>query len=161
MYYADVISEPGNGDIATYIGNGTQISLLPDNLFHINNYDGYLGSGLGGLMTARATANPKETLHFIDMETLLLSVSMLRAADSYHENLTRWETTSIAAVECGLYMCINTYNTSVTQGNLSETTVGTWSNKVPMSRQVGSGIESGAIRITNPTALGTPIWNPI
>lgn len=133
------ISYPGvNAQNGTYTAYTIQQSGL-----NISNYDGPIStiqSGNGAVnyatyMTAKAITNPGLTLTFQQLRTMILAVQILKVDDSWKNNKTWWENTTVRAYECSLSFCAAEYNSSVQQGLLSETVERTWHNRSKNSFQ--------------------------
>ncbi|KAH0360729.1 hypothetical protein KCU65_g9178, partial [Aureobasidium melanogenum] len=118
----------------------------------------YLGSFVTEYMVAKSEKLPGRTAHFQDYESLLISFSMIKADTSYVSNLSMWQEISPAAMECGLFLCLQAYNTTVQSGRLVETIVASTRRKTPQSWQ---NTEYQSLKKANLTALGTLDWNPI
>jgi len=106
----------------TYEEDIMQYDLLPHKFISMNNIKGmFPWSNIGGeVLVARITALPNETIANTVNELMVISMTCLRANNSYVQNVTAWEDTYIEAVECALSLCINVYNSSITDGVLEE-----------------------------------------
>ncbi|KAJ4306382.1 hypothetical protein N0V88_001182 [Collariella sp. IMI 366227] len=73
-------------------------------------------------MTLLGTANPNETVSSRQMklDTLIWATSIIRAQSSRNSS-TAWPDTQVDALECGLYYCVNHYESAVQNGVLNET----------------------------------------
>ncbi|KAJ9611405.1 hypothetical protein H2200_004589 [Cladophialophora chaetospira] len=77
-------------------------------------------------LTANVTSDYLQTLSFQAMDTLFLSVLIMEADPSWMAHKVLWEHSMPRATECGLYFCVNLYNSSVQNGSLMEDTVASW-----------------------------------
>ena len=88
-------------------------------------------------LTGKVETNPGRTINFKDLRTLIFSFGYMAANESYLNNETLWEDTTVSAGECVLYYCINAYESEVVRGELAERLVGSWADKTPGSYWVG------------------------
>ncbi|KAK1825895.1 hypothetical protein QBC39DRAFT_270071 [Podospora conica] len=106
---------------------------------NLSNYDGPTRCKPGSLgcpdtyLAGRIQTNPGQTIHFSDMQTLIMAFQYMAADASWPANKTLWEDTPVSAGECALYYCVNAYASKIERGELVETTVGTWTDKTPGS----------------------------
>ena len=107
------------------------------------------------------TPDPTETLTFSDSQTLLASVLIFSSNSSYENNITAWEETPVNAMECGLSLCVNAYQTAIVNSSFTENIIASASTRVPASYQPVPSQPFGA-RITNLTSpnLGNSSWTP-
>ncbi|KAL9111739.1 MAG: hypothetical protein Q9227_003798 [Pyrenula ochraceoflavens] len=126
-------------------------------LWNPNGYIGTLHGVDAGLMAGQFSSDPQATIKFQDNQTLLFSSITIRAADSYVANQTEWEYTPITATECGLFLCSNNYSASVKNGKFSETTMSTFSKRVPTSYRPRN---SSSILNKSSPYIGNDSWNP-
>jgi len=114
----------------------TITGLAPLNL---SNYDGPPRCKRGDqkcpdtYFTGKLETNPGRTLGFRDLQTMITAFQYIVAGGSWRANKTRWEDTPVLAGECALYYCINAYASTVKNGELAETVVGSWAKKTPRS----------------------------
>jgi hypothetical protein len=87
-------------------------------------------------MTANTTYDPRSTVAFQDIDSLLLSFLMIRAGDDWLFNNVPWNQSKPIATECALYLCTNAYNTSTNNSVLQDRIVGSWAVRDPSSFQV-------------------------
>lgn len=87
-------------------------------------------------MTANTTYDPRSTMAFQDIDSLLLSFLMVRAGDDWIFNNVPWNQSKPIATECALYLCTNAYNTSTNNSVLQDRIVGSWAVRDPSSFQV-------------------------
>lgn len=107
-------------------------------------------------MVAKSEKLPNNTANFRDYESLLMSFSTIKADARYMSNLSMWQDVRPAAMECGLFVCLQAYDTTVKSGKLFETVIATTRRKTPQSWHNTENMDS-----TNLAALGTLDWNPI
>lgn len=69
------------------------------------------------IMSSYGTGDTSRTIALQDIDTLIWSQSVIRVYPEY----SRWPNMSIGALECGLYYCVNTFTTNVTNGVVYET----------------------------------------
>lgn len=86
---------------------------IPD-VLRLNNEDGVQSTTL---MSANGTATRNESLYFGSKDTFIWSMSFINVTDP--EAL--WPNSPVAAVECGLRYCVNSYNSMIKNGSLIET----------------------------------------
>jgi hypothetical protein len=161
---SDAWTEPDNGAFGKFEGNGTQYKL-PDLGLHINNFDTGTGNDfLAELMTSVTSADPRLSINMKDSQTLLTTFTVLRADQDFRTGAKKWESAPRpTATECGLFLCLKAYNSSVVQGNLTEIVVAETSQRVAESWMPNwtEIKDNSGFNITNLTALGTPRWNPL
>ncbi|KAK1540357.1 hypothetical protein CPAR01_06346 [Colletotrichum paranaense] len=80
-------------------------------------------------LTAKATTQPTETISFRDMKSLIISFAMMESSSDFRESKQAWEDATIVAHECALYFCANVYQTTIKQGALEETILGSYVNR--------------------------------
>ncbi|KAG9692739.1 hypothetical protein KCU95_g6847, partial [Aureobasidium melanogenum] len=140
----------------------TQYTLPYANLT-IDNWEGYrnatgqnVSSEPTAYMVAKSEMQSNNTIYFKGYESLLMSFSTIKADTGYMSNLSMWQDERPAAMECGLFLCLQAYKTTVESGKLVETIVATTRRKTPRSWHITEGMSS-----TDSTALGALNWNPI
>ena len=111
------------------------------------------------VMTADGTSDPNGTVNFRDSQTLLWATTILRARDGYMSMNTAWEDDGPLATECGLYVCLEAYNSTFTSSQLTETIVKSTSKKVLASWTVDSA--DPFLEHTDWKGPETLEWNPI
>ncbi|KIW04641.1 uncharacterized protein PV09_04386 [Verruconis gallopava] len=115
-------------------------------------------SGYTSYMTATLSLRPEDTNAFQDMETMLAAITFLRATP-VNGSASKYKDTLPAATECALYLCVNAYQSNVTNGFLTETLVETWATRVPASYDASKEQPSG-VEITNASAVHSDVWMP-
>lgn len=94
-----------------------------------------LPNGLTGdssiLMTAYGTGNEAESVSFTSHDTLIWSMTMMNF--TVKEKPTA--SFNVSAIECGLWYCVNSYNSTVKNGDLAETIEPAPSKREPDSWQ--------------------------
>ena len=128
------------------------------------------------LMTAWGTSNITQTISFTSFDTLIWSMTIMNRTEkdetTSSDTLTammnlvnftrRAEPTAshhnVSAIECGLWYCVNSYQSTVRNGILSEIIHPTVSNRQPGSWQPirSDSAEGGFKRIAPPRYLNNP-----
>ncbi|RSL64007.1 hypothetical protein CEP51_013210 [Fusarium floridanum] len=80
-------------------------------------------------LTAKVTTNPGHTVSFGELDTMLLAVQFLQANESWQNNQSFWEDTTVTSHECSLYFCVNEYEAVVEEGILHEKVVSSWKRR--------------------------------
>ena len=147
--------------------NGTykssNITYTIGNNLRLINPPGFLGArGSYQLLNATSTDDPPETFAFKKSQTLLSATQVIHAGTSYTNRSTPWETSSMLAFECGLELCVNTYNSSVLNNNVEETIIASTSVRVPSSYQPLDSQPESFVDLGNPGSpfLGNTSWTP-
>ncbi|KAB8303098.1 hypothetical protein EYC80_004551 [Monilinia laxa] len=99
---------------------------LPNGLF-IDGFDGwnytdkYISLKIPGgvFMTTYGTGNASETVSLQDMDTLIWAMSFLKVHPPQNSSVV-WPDLPLEARECGLYYCVNRYESKIVNGTLSE-----------------------------------------
>lgn len=116
-----------DGDQVGISDIGTALAL-PNGLF-LENLDRWsVGDPLSSadsiygvaFMTIYGTSKPEETVSMGDINTLIWSVSILRVRNETRTRSTPWNDTSVEALECALYYCVQSYDTGDVNGTLHE-----------------------------------------
>ncbi|KEQ62447.1 uncharacterized protein M437DRAFT_49628 [Aureobasidium melanogenum CBS 110374] len=84
-------------------------------------------------MVVEPLSEPNMTANFQDYESLLVAFNVIKANASYLSNLTMWQDARPSASECGLFLCLQVYNTSVRSGQLFENVVATTKSRLSSS----------------------------
>lgn len=105
-----------------------------------------LPNGLRGdsstLMTAYGTGNETESVSFTSHDTLIWSMTMMNFTLKKEPKING----SVSAIECGLWYCVNSYKSTVKDGNLTETIELAPSKREPNSWQPVLGpIDRGVV----------------
>ncbi|RTE77754.1 hypothetical protein BHE90_007760 [Fusarium euwallaceae] len=100
-------------------------------------------------LTTTATTNPGKTLSFRDSRTLALAIQYFQADETWQDNKTTWEDTPVTAKECGLYFCVNEYESVVEQGVLNEKVLASWANKTVDSYTDSEGAQKEYMKYKN------------
>ena len=120
--YLDTLNrgaEAGN-DITEYsLPNGLRLNNLP-------------GQPSQVYMTAFGTSNESRSISFSAKDTLIWSMTMMNVTNVK----VNWEDAPVVAAECGLWYCVNSYNSSVENSNISETVTPAPSTRSPASWEV-------------------------
>ncbi|KAK6600855.1 hypothetical protein H4I95_07837 [Botrytis cinerea] len=100
---------------------------LPNGLF-IDGFDGwnyttkYVSLKIPGgiFMTTYGTGNTSETVSLQDIDTLIWAMTFLKVHPPQNGLNQTWPNLDIEARECGLYYCVNQYNSTLSNSTLSE-----------------------------------------
>lgn len=84
---------------------------------------------LAAYMSATRITDPQLTLSFQHLNTMITAVEVLKAAEEYEAGESTWQDTPISATECALYFCVNTYQSDVTNGILTERIIASWAER--------------------------------
>lgn len=86
-------------------------------------------------LTANATSDPGETIRFRDMQTLIGSFAIIKAAPEYatKDHPAKWQDTKPSATECALFFCAKALRSEVRDGKLHEQDLDSWHDRVPGS----------------------------
>ncbi|KAF2971253.1 hypothetical protein GQX73_g2339 [Xylaria multiplex] len=98
-------------------------------------------------MTTFGTGNASQTLRMKQLNTLIWSMSIIRAANSTHSSVI-WPDVPIHATECALFYCINKYHNVVQNGDLIQEITPVESLRSPLSWQPENDI---GVAISDPT----------
>lgn len=148
------------GDDSTFEGDGTTFEL-PYLELPLTNLNGFFSnSSLAVLMTGAVVADPRRTVNFQNLETLISTFTFIRAQMSYEHNESAWENSQPTATECSQFLCLKAINSSVALGNLTENTLSISSKKIPASWQPTSEQAFG-VRLNDTNVVGTRDWNPL
>jgi len=152
-YGRDGSNVPNQGNIMM-TGNYTTYSLPYANIKNFHSpfpkytgdwwsYTTYGGSSPARtLMTANTTYDPRATLKFQRMETLLMAYLIIRASDDWLNLKAAWNQSRPTATECALYLCANEYETR-SQGNaLQDNITGSWAIRDPLSYQLSTSLDT-------------------
>ena len=109
------------------------------------------------ILATYATADPNHTFSYVNSSNLLFSLQALHSTLPYIGNKTTWNSTTVEATECALYLCTNTYTSAVVNGTLVETINATASSRISNSYSLipdqlmknSSNKSFGALNITN------------
>ena len=127
--YALIMDLGAGGDPVAY-GNSTRLAL-PNGLW-ISDFDGSTGNPQTR-MVALGTGDRQGTVSMQAVDTLIWSMTMLNA-DADPRNTSRaWPDTPIRALECALYYCVKSYNTTMTNNTVLQPAEDT-----PAERSAGS-----------------------
>ncbi|KAF7866825.1 hypothetical protein EAF04_005667 [Stromatinia cepivora] len=121
VLYTDLQTDNGVGILEM----GTAFRL-PNGLF-IDGFDGwnytdkYISLKIPGgiFMTTYGTGNASETVSLQDIDTLIWAMTFLKVHPPQNTSVV-WPNLPLEARECGLYYCVNRYNSTIVSGTLSE-----------------------------------------
>lgn len=97
------------------------------------------------LLEAALTLDPLKTNAFTKMENMLAAITMMK----YNG----------IATECALYLCVNAYQSTVSNGTLDEKIVGTWAQRVPSSYSPEK-TQPQQVQINNTASVHSDTWTP-
>ena len=114
------------------LGNNATAFRLPTGQF-IANMDGYMEDTTGSngappcLMSASGTGIASKTLSLQESNTLIWSTNILAIAPPHNDELNmttpvggKWPDMPLVSNECGLYWCVNQYESAVSNNTLPE-----------------------------------------
>jgi hypothetical protein len=114
------------------------------------------------VLQAAVVADPKLTINYKVSQTLLAAFTIIRADDSHPLGSADWDSANASAMECGLELALNVYNSSVVNNILLEQIIASVSKRVPGSWLPSPGIDQSGV---HPNGLkadpGTLESNPI
>ncbi|KAK6008081.1 hypothetical protein QM012_004895 [Aureobasidium pullulans] len=114
------------------------------------------------LLQAAVVADPSLTIHFVDSQTLLAAFTVIRTDNKHSLGSTAWDAANATAMECGLELTLNVYNSSVHNNVLMENIVASASQKIPNSWLPSPDINQSSVDPGNlPVDPGTLESNPI
>lgn len=114
-----------NNAVAIEAGEGTAFRL-PNGLYLDNTNRWKYGTSKtdiysgGVIMATLGTANASETVSAQDIDTLIWSMSMIRAEPDSTNASAAWPDLPLFAMECALFYCVNHYEAMVFNGFLQE-----------------------------------------
>lgn len=109
------------------VANGTYIKYsVPFLQTNLSNLVGRFGEGVDAVLTARAVANPGQTISFTNLQSMIISFSYLASDEGYRNGTGMWEDATVTAGECALYFCANLVDSEVVNGQLRETVLKSW-----------------------------------
>lgn len=126
-----------DGNSPTFEDNYTRYDIAFATNLHIMNVNGFCDYPCidNELMTAKPTSDPRQTITFQNLTTMLLAVGIMEADNAYNQNRSAWEDTPITATECALYLCAKVYSSKVQDNLLYEDYPGSWAIREPNSWQ--------------------------
>ncbi|KAI1134397.1 hypothetical protein F5Y05DRAFT_235155 [Hypoxylon sp. FL0543] len=80
-------------------------------------------------LTAKTFTDPQSTISFQHLDTMITAVDILKANAGYETGQLTWGETPVSATECALYFCVNTYESVVEKGVLTERIVASWAER--------------------------------
>jgi hypothetical protein len=86
-------------------------------------------------MTVKTGSTARQTLKHSDVQTLMMSFTIIKASDDWVESKVPWESSHPVATECALYFCSNIYQASSKNGVLDEEVVASWAVRDPDSHK--------------------------
>ena len=153
------------GDQAAWFGDPNGVTdgptitwtILPQQGLNINNPVDYTwgdGSTERTTMSAQVNWDPKQSMTFQNSSTLLLWVALMWADLDQDYRYPDWPHQNVNARECGLYLCVKEFSSSVTNGTLTET-----SKEVASTRETTSFQREG--QPPQPSLEFGPLYNPV
>lgn len=98
------------------------------------------------VLQAAVVADPNLTINFKMSQTLLAAFTVIRADNSHTLGSADWDAANASAMECGLELALNVYNSSVVNNVLLEQIVASVSQKVPGSWLPSPGVNQSVVR---------------
>lgn len=95
--------------------NGWKYGTARTNVTTIRGFEGEISGAV--IMTTLGTANATETMSAYDVDTLIWSMSMIRAIPD--ATSVAWPDLQLSAMECALFYCVNNYEFKVSDGTLT------------------------------------------
>ncbi|KAG9533583.1 hypothetical protein KCU93_g265, partial [Aureobasidium melanogenum] len=114
------------------------------------------------VLQAEVVADPSLTINFVASQALLAAFTIIRTDNTYSLGSAAWDAADASAMECGLELTLNVYNSSVRNNVLMEQIVASASERVPGSWLPSPNIDQRGIHPNNLSVdSGKPEWNPI
>jgi hypothetical protein len=110
------------------------------------------------VLQAAVVADPYSTINFKSSQALLAAFTVIRADNQSHIGTPSWDVAKPSAMECGLELALNIYNSSVVNNKLIDNVSASTSKKVPGSWLPKPGYTQ-PYNLENDT--GTKDYNPI
>lgn len=123
-----------------------------------------LSNAVGGrifdaYMAALPQMQPMDTISFRHLNTMLAAVGVVRADDSYRDEVTEWNETAVTATECALWLCTNAYASEVQSGALRERVLASWAVRdMDSYRFVPNRVASADEMEEFDAYYGRPLW---
>lgn len=130
----------------------------------LSNTDGFLriNQSTFAVLQAAVVADPNSTINFKASQALLAAFTIIRTNNTQALGSPEWDAADASAMECGLELTLNVYNSSVRNNVLVEQIVASASDKVPQSWLPLQGINQSLVHPHNlPVDQGTQEWNPV
>lgn len=109
------LEQDNPGEFADNVTNAT----LPSGLF-INEVDGWkFNDPQSTLMTTFSTGTPNETMTFKGKDALFWAMSIMKVSGNSSNASEVWPDLPVQATECGLWYCVNEYQTTITNGTVN------------------------------------------
>lgn len=114
------------------------------------------------VLQAEVVADPRKTINFAASQALLAAFTIIRTNNTESLGTPAWDVARASAMECGLELVLNVYNSSVRNNVLVENIVLSASDKVPASWLLRLNVDQSGVDPYNLSFdRGTPEWNPI
>lgn len=102
-------------------------SLIPRQRYGGTDQSPLATAGLSPNQTVvKVIANRSESISFADFATTFVVFRIIQSTPEFVNNLSPWNATLPLAMECGLSFCVNRYKSSVSNGILHESIIGSW-----------------------------------
>ncbi|KAI4742396.1 hypothetical protein E4T50_07186 [Aureobasidium sp. EXF-12298] len=111
----------------------TDWTLEHPNLTLTNTNEAQRNAGNFVVLQAAVVADPNLTINFVTSQTLLAAFIVIRTDNNHTVGSAAWDAANASAMECGLELALNVYNSSVKNNVLMEQVVASASKKVPGS----------------------------
>ncbi|KAH0006834.1 hypothetical protein KCU78_g12096, partial [Aureobasidium melanogenum] len=111
----------------------TDWALEHPNLTLTNTNEAQRNAGNFVVLQATVVADPNLTINFVTSQTLLAAFIVIRTDNNHTVGSAAWDAADASAMECGLELALNVYNSSVNNNVLMEQIVASSSKKVPES----------------------------
>ncbi|ROV91664.1 hypothetical protein VMCG_09261 [Cytospora schulzeri] len=121
MHKDNGITASKNESTGFRLPNGLFLENLRGWVYNEPLDDGKIDAGGGVMMTTFGTGTASQTVGMQDIDTLIWSMSMIRATRDPTNAAAAWPDLPHPAMECALYYCVNSYDTVVENGVLQET----------------------------------------
>lgn len=114
------------------------------------------------VLQAEVVADPNLTINFVASQALLAAFTIIKTDNTYSLGSAAWDAADASAMECGLELTLNVYNSSVRNNVLREQIVASASERVPESWLPSPNIDQRGVHPNNLSVdAGTPESNPI
>lgn len=131
---------------------------------NLSNTNGFLriNQSTFAVLQAAVVADPNKTINFATSQALLAAFTIIRTDNTYSLGSPEWDAADASAMECGLELTLNVYNSSVRNNVLVEQVVASASNKVPGSWLPSPHVDQDGVHPNNLSVdVGTLESNPI
>ncbi|KAG9676491.1 hypothetical protein KCU99_g2822, partial [Aureobasidium melanogenum] len=127
-----------------------------------NTNEAWRNASTFAVLQAAVVADPNRTINFVASQALLAAFTIIRTDNTHSLGSAAWDAANASAMECGLELTLNVYNSSVKNNVLVENIVASASKKVPGSWLPSPNIDQSGVDPNKlPVDRGTPESNPI